>query len=96
MQSIGHRSLTLAVLLVMKVFEWVLKFSGNSAHPEVTLMNSTIHTLNGVFIHDLDGEIGNTSPLIAAIPGSSLLATTDLLNAVTFNSSDVQVRSPMV
>ena len=51
-------------LLVIQVFGWELKFSGNSVHPEVTVINSTlVFSMNqavvGELVYNLDGEMGN-------------------------------------
>ena len=93
MRSIGHSSLTSGVLLVMQVFEFELKFTGNSVHPEVTLMNSTIQTVVGALLYNLDGEIGDPF----SFPFN--FATTDILSAVTSpttTTSGIEVSSALV
>ena len=71
-RSTCHRSLILAVLLVMKVFGWELKFSGNSMFPEITLINSTTHSVSGWFRYNLDGEIGNVHMVLPGPPPPNL------------------------
>ena len=89
MRSIGHSSLTSGVLLVMQVFEFELKFTGNSVHPEVTLMNSTIQTVVGALLYNLDGEIGNALGQTSTFPN-------DQLSAVSATTSGFFVRSALM